>query len=95
MLPIAGCPFGTPGNRRQNSGDINRPKKPITPARSPTFISPSQRVSTPVSPSEISNALAAEVNDALVISLQMATSPQKIERYSATTNATKKKAIQI
>ena len=66
--PMAGCPLGTPGNRRQNSGEISRPKNCITPARSPIFIRPSHRASTPVSPKDISKALAADVNDAPITS---------------------------
>ncbi len=66
--PMAGWPFGTPGKRRQNSGDINRPKKPITPPRSPIFINPIQRESTPVNPNAISKAVEAEEKEAVMIS---------------------------
>ncbi len=78
--PIAGCPLGTPGNRRQNSGEMSLPKKPITPARSPIFIRPSHSDRMPVRPREISNAVAAEVNDEPIMSLHMPASPQNTDR---------------
>lgn len=80
MDPMAGCPFGTPGNRRQNNGDISRPKKPITPARSPIFIRPSHNDRMPVRPREISNAVAAELKDEPIISPHIPTSPQNTDR---------------
>ena len=93
--PMAGCPFGTPGKRRQKSGEIIRPKKPITPARSPTFISPSQSERMPVSPSEISNAVAAEVNDDDMMVDHTSRSPSKIVLKSATAKAMMKNASQM
>lgn len=95
MEPMAGCPFGTPGNRRQNNGDTIRPKKPITPARSPIFISPSHMASIPVSPSDTSNANAAAENDPCIISAHTPASPSKTVRPSATANATRKNAAHM
>ncbi len=93
--PIAGCPLGMPGNRREKSGLIRRPKKLITPPLSPIFINPIQRASTPVSPSEISNAVEAEENEADIISDHTCMSPAKTVFPTATMNAIAKKAIQI
>ena len=95
MEPMAGCPLGTPGKRRQKRGEIILPKKLITPALSPIFISPSHRESMPVRPSEISNAVADDVNEADMISDHTPASPQKIVRNKATANAIMKKAIQM
>ena len=93
--PMAGLSRGTPGNRRVKRGEMSRPKKPITPARSPIFIRPSHSDSTPVSPREISKAVAADVKDPLIISDHTAVSPQTTDLYSAITNAIRKNAIQI
>ena len=73
--PIAGCPFGTPGKSRVNKGDTNLPKKPMTPARSPIFINPNHHDRIPASPNEISNAVAAELNDADMMDDQTERSP--------------------
>lgn len=75
MAPIAGCPFGIPGKSREKNGLISLPKNSITPARSPIFIIPSHKVSTPVSPREISNAKAAWEKELFMMSLHTARSP--------------------
>ena len=73
--PSAGCPLGTPGKSRVKSGLINRDRTAIMPPRSPIFINPSQRVSTPVNPNEISKALRADANEAFMMSVQIAVLP--------------------
>ena len=50
MEPMAGCPFGISGKRRQNTGLSQRERALIMPLFSPIFITPSQRASIPVSP---------------------------------------------
>ena len=93
--PMAGCPLGTPGKRRVKSGEIRRPKKPITPARSPIFISPSQSERMPVRPSEISKPVAAELNEADMTDDHTDTSPITSDWKRAKTKVTRKNAIQI
>ena len=83
------------GNRRQNSGLSQRDRAPIMPLRSPIFMMPSHRASTPVSPSAISNALLDESKVALTISVKMPVSPVSSSRPAATTKATTKKATQM
>ena len=67
-----------PGKRREKSGLIRRPKKAMTPPRSPIFISPIHRARTPVSPNEISKAVEAEENEADIMSDHTWKSPAKI-----------------
>ena len=67
----------------------------IIPPFSPIFIIPSQRVSTPVSPSEISKPIFAISKVLETIEGKTPTSPKKINFISPTTNAIKKKATQI
>ena len=95
IAPIAGCPFGMPGNKRENSGLTSRPKKGIIPPRSPIFIMPIQRDSTPVNPNDSSNAVLAESNDEFIIFVQMSMFPLKIVSPKANRNASRKKPIQM
>ena len=67
----------------------------MTPARSPIFINPIHRASTPVSPNDISNAVAADVKEAPMILLQMEKSPKKTVLPNATMKARRKNAIQM
>jgi hypothetical protein len=67
----------------------------MTPPRSPIFINPIHSDRMPVSPSEISKAVAADENDALIIELHMLKSPKNKVFPKATKNATRKKAIQM
>ncbi len=93
--PIAGWFLGMPGNKRQKRGDIMRPNICITPAFSPIFISPSHSDNMPVSPSAISKACAADVNDEPMMRLHIDKSPVKTVLHTATANAAIKNAIQI
>ena len=95
IAPIAGSPFGMPGNSREKIGEMSRPKNSITPPRSPTFMIPIHSVSTPVSPSEISKAKAACEKEAFIISVHTPSSPVKMVVPRAIRNAMAKKAIQI
>ena len=62
MLPVTGCPLGMSGNSLVNTGLSSRASTLTTPPFSPTFITPSHRASTPVSPKEISNAVFDDEN---------------------------------
>ena len=67
MLPVTGCPLGMSGKSLQNTGDSRRDSALTTPPFSPTFITPSHSDSTPVRPSEISNAVFDEANVASIM----------------------------
>ena len=95
ILPVTGCPLGISGNNLVKSGLSKREKTPITPPCSPIRMMPIQRDSTPVSPSEISNAVLEESNVELMIAGKTSVSPKNIRRTTATINAVRKKAIQI
>ena len=60
--PVAGWPLGMSGNSLVNTGLSTLARAFTTPPRSPIFITPSHSDSTPVSPSEISKAVLAELN---------------------------------
>ena len=62
MLPVTGCPLGMSGNSLQNTGLSTRASMLTMPPFSPIFIIPSHSDNTPVSPSEISNAVFDEAN---------------------------------
>ena len=51
----------------------------MTPPRSPIFINPIHSDRMPVSPSEISKAVAADENDALIIELQKESDPNVVK----------------
>ena len=95
MLPMAGCPLGMSGKRRQNRGLSQRDKAPIMPLFSPIFISPNQRESSPVSPSEISKADFDESNVALISRVKTPVSPVSTSLPAATAKAMMKKAAQM
>ena len=50
MAPMAGCSGGTPGKRRTISGRIRRATSVNMPPASATFMSPRNRVITPIRP---------------------------------------------
>ena len=62
MLPMTGWLRGISGNSFANTGPSTRARAFTTPPRSPIFMMPIHSESTPVSPSEISNAVLAESN---------------------------------
>ena len=95
MLPMAGCPLGMSGNRRQNTGLSQRDRAPIMPLCSPIFMMPSHRARMPVRPSEISNAFLEESNVELTSAVKMSVSPMNRSLPSATTKAITKKATQM
>ena len=93
--PVAGWSFGISGNSLLNTGDAIRAKDCINPPFSPIFIIPNHKESMPVSPSDISNPVLAESKEALIISVKIVVSPPISSLPKATTNAIRKKAIQI
>ena len=95
IAPMAGCPLGIPGKRREKKGLMRCPKNSMTPAFSPIFMMPSQRVSTPVRPSEISKAKAAWEKELFMMSVHTARSPVARLLPAAVRKATAKNAIQI
>ena len=95
MLPVTGCPFGMSGNRRENTGESMRASTFTTPPFSPIFIMPSHSESTPVSPSEISNAVREVSNVEFIIAGNTSVSPMNTSRTRAMQKAMRKNAIQI
>ena len=93
--PVAGCPAGMPGKSLLKTGAASRANACTTPPRSPIFMMPIQSANTPVSPSDISKPVFAEANVALIISLNISTSPASTSRPAATTKATRKNPIHI
>ena len=95
MEPMAGCPLGMSGKRRQNTGLSQRDKALIIPLLSPIFMMPIQRDSSPVSPKEISKAFFDEENVEFTSSVKIPVSPRKSNLPNATTKAMTKNATQI
>ena len=95
IAPRAGWFFGTDGNRRVNSGPMSLPKNAMIPPRSPIFIKPIHSERMPVSPIEISNACADELNAAFIMSLHIDRFPLIAVSTNATTNVMRKKATQM
>ena len=95
MEPMAGCPLGMSGKRRQNTGLSQRDKAWIIPLRSPIFMMPIQRDSRPVSPSEISKAFFDEENVEFTSVVKISMSPKNTSLPSAIRKAMTKKATQI
>ena len=95
MLPDAGCPFGMPGNMREKSGLIHLPNLATSPAFSPIFMSPNQKVSTPVSPRQISNAFCDDSKVQFISRDQISASPPKMDWQRAAMKAIAKKENQM
>ena len=95
MLPVTGCPLGISGKSRVKTGLSSLARTLTTPPRSPIFMMPSHKASTPVSPSEISNAVFDVSNVESIIAGKTSKSPKKMSFTSAMTNAMRKKAIQM
>ena len=95
ILPVTGCPLGISGNSLLNIGLSSREMRVTKPPRSPIFMIPNHKESTPVKPNEISKAVWAELKVELMISGNTCVSPAKTKRPMATINAIRKKAIQI
>ena len=83
------------GKRRVNTGESTRAKALTTPPRSPIFMMPSHSDNTPVSPSDISNAVFDVSNVEFIIAGKTSVSPMNTRRTTAMTKAIAKKAIQM
>ena len=83
------------GKSLQNNGLSQRARTLTTPPFSPIFITPSHNDKTPVNPSDISNAVFAELNVEFIIAGNVEISPININFTKAMTKAMTKKAIQI
>ena len=95
MEPVAGWPLGMSGNSLVNTGLSTLARAFTTPPRSPIFITPSHSDSTPVSPSEISKAVLAELNVESIIAGNTSVSPMKTSLTAAMANAMRKNDIQM
>ena len=95
MEPNTGCPLGMSGNRRQSTGLRKRASALINPLFSPIFMMPNQRASTPVSPSDISNAVLEESNVEFMIAVNISVSPKTITFIRAMIKAMTKNPIQM
>ncbi|CCY65818.1 uncharacterized protein BN467_00313 [Prevotella sp. CAG:1124] len=95
MEPVAGWPFGMSGNSLVNTGLSTLARAFTTPPFSPIFITPSHSDSTPVSPSDISKAVLAELNVEFIMAGNTSVSPMNTSLTSAMTNAMRKNDIQI
>ena len=93
--PMAGCPLGISGKRRQNTGLSQRESAFIIPLFSPIFMMPSHKDRMPVSPSDISNAVLDESNVELTSSVNISVSPINRSLQSATMKAITKNATQM
>ena len=93
--PVTGCPLGMSGNSLVNTGDNNLASTLTTPPFSPTFMMPSHRDSTPVKPSDISNAVLDDENVESIMAGNTSKSPINSSFIAAMANAIRKKATQI
>ena len=93
--PVTGCPFGMSGNNLENTGESMRAKTLMTPPRSPIFMIPSHKESTPVSPNEISKAVLDESNVEFIMAGNTSMSPMKTILAKAMTKARMKNETQI
>ena len=76
-------------------GRTTRARAFTAPPLSPTFMSPNQRVSTPMRPRQISTATPAISKVLLTMVVKISVSWKKTSRTSPTTRETRKKAIQM
>ena len=95
MEPAAGWSFGMSGNRRRNSGCTMRANTCTMPPRSPMRMMPIHKASTPVSPSDTSKPVRAEVKVEFTMSVNACASPSAASRTHATANDTSMKLIQM
>jgi hypothetical protein len=83
------------GKSLVNTGVNARAMAFTSPPRSPIFMMPSHRESTPVKPREIVKAVFDESKVEFIIAGKTLKSPKKINFTSATTKAMMKNAIQM
>ena len=75
MDEMAGCPAGTSGISRVNSGDSRRASLSINPLASPTATMPSHRAINPTKPMASSTDSPAISNSALTMRWKTSASP--------------------
>ena len=92
---IAGCPAGTSGIRRVNSGDRARASLSIRPLASPMATMPSHRAMRPTRPMASSTDSAAMSNRATTMRWNTSASPRPSHRYRALAKPTRKKPSQM
>ena len=95
IVPIAGCPLGMSGKILHSTGLSNLARAATSPPFSPIFIIPIHSDSTPVSPSEISNAFFACAKVESIMAGNTVVSQKKMSFPNAIINARRKNAIQI
>ena len=95
MLPVAGWPLGMSGKSLTKTGLSSRDSASTTPPFSPIFIMPSHSESTPVRPSEISNAVFDDENVESIMAGNTSVSPMNTSLTTPMANAIRKKAIQM
>ncbi len=95
MDPWTGWSRGISGKRRWKKGRTTLASAATMPPFSPTRMSPSQRVSTPVRPSEISKPSAAISKVLFTIVVKISVSWNTTSFTVATTKATRKNPIQM
>ena len=83
------------GKSFAKTGDNTFASALTTPPFSPIFIMPSQRLSTPVSPSEMSNAVFAVSKVESIIAGNTVMSPKNTSFTTAMTKAMRKNEIQM
>ena len=84
-------PAGMLGKMREKIGLMRRENLAMTPPCSPIFISPSQKVKTPVSPRQISKARCAASKVVFINRLHTSTSPVKVPTMAMMKATTKLK----
>jgi len=94
ISPSAGCPRGTSGINRANSGPSARPSSSISPAFSAIRRNPSHRVKVPNSTIMTSTASLAMANRLSTSAANTAGSPPTSQRSSAASAAIRKKPSQ-
>ena len=92
MLPVAGWPLGMSGKSLTNTGLSSRDRASTTPPFSPIFIMPSHSESTPVRPSEISNAVFDDENVESIMAGNTSVSPMNTSLTTPMANAIRKKS---
>ena len=95
IVPKTGWPLGISGNMRLKNGLMMRPKEFTAPARSPIFMIPIHKASTPVSPRESSKPVLALSKVELRISEKISTLPKQRACTKPIITANKISEIQI
>jgi hypothetical protein len=95
MDPWTGWFLGTSGNSLLKKGLTPLARRLTAPPFSPTFISPNQRVRTPMRPIQISTATEAISKVLFTMEVKISVSCRKTRRTAPTTREIRKNAIQM